>query len=164
MAAAERIAEYLKQCGVFYLATLDGIWPRLRPMNNVCVCGGVIHFLFNKDDEIYGQLLLNDRAEICATHPDQSTICISCKLREDKGEEPRRAMLRSCEGNPWTGSGKTAGIPCSGWHRETRSSRILPERRKKLNYKRKRACDGRVFHFLKGRRGSAIMESKYERM
>lgn len=60
MAAAERIAEYLKQCGVFYLATLDGIWPRLRPMNNVCVCGGVIHFLFNKDDEIYGQLLLND--------------------------------------------------------------------------------------------------------
>lgn len=41
MAAAERIAEYLKQCGVFYLATLDGIWPRLRPMNNVCVCGGV---------------------------------------------------------------------------------------------------------------------------
>ena len=97
MAAAERIAEYLKQCGVFYLATLDGIWPRLRPMNNVCVCGGVIHFLFNKDDEIYGQLLLNDRAEICATHPDQSTICISCKLREDKGEEPRRAMLRSCE-------------------------------------------------------------------
>ena len=37
MAAAERIAEYLKQCGVFYLATLDGIWPRLRPMNNVCV-------------------------------------------------------------------------------------------------------------------------------
>ena len=79
MAAAERIAEYLKQCGVFYLATLDGIWPRLRPMSNVCVCGGVIHFLFNKDD------------------PDQSTICISCKLREDKGEEPRRAMLRSCE-------------------------------------------------------------------
>ena len=97
MAAAERIAEYLKQCGVFYLATLDGIWPRLRPMSNVCVCGGVIHFLFDKDDEIYGQLLLNDRAEICATHPDQSTICISCKLREDKGEEPRRAMLRSCE-------------------------------------------------------------------
>ena len=47
MAAAERIAEYLKQCGVFYLATLDGIWPRLRPMSNVCVCGGVIHFLFN---------------------------------------------------------------------------------------------------------------------
>ena len=42
MEAAERIAEYLKQCGVFYLATLDGIWPRLRPMNNVCVCGGVI--------------------------------------------------------------------------------------------------------------------------
>ncbi len=32
-----------------------------------------------------------------------------------------------------------------------------------MNYKRKRACDGRVFHFLKGRRGSAIMESKYER-
>ena len=93
MAAAERIAEYLKQCGVFYLATLDGIWPRLRPMNNVCVCGGVIHFLFNKDDEIYGQLLLNDRAEICATHPDQSNICISCKLREDKGEEPRRAPM-----------------------------------------------------------------------
>ena len=47
MAAAERIAEYLKQCGVFYLATLDGIWPRLRPMSNVCVCGGVIHFLFD---------------------------------------------------------------------------------------------------------------------
>ena len=49
MAAAERIAEYLKQCGVFYLATLDGSWPRLRPMSNVCVCGGVIHFLFYID-------------------------------------------------------------------------------------------------------------------
>ena len=23
--------------------------------------------------------------------------CISCKLREDKGEEPRHAMIRSCE-------------------------------------------------------------------
>ena len=144
MAAAERIAEYLKQCGVFYLATLDGIWPRLRPMNNVCVCGGVIHFLFNKDDEIYGQLLLNDRAEICAIHPDQSTICISCKLREDKGEEPRRAMLRSCE-ESLDGIRKDGRYTVSGWHRETRSSRILPERRKKLNYKRKRVPCGRVF-------------------
>lgn len=97
MTGAERITEYLKQCGVFYLATLDGIWPRLRPMNNVCVCGDVIHFLFDKDDEIYGQLLMNDRAEICATHPDKSHIRMSCKLREDKGEEQRKAMMKSCE-------------------------------------------------------------------
>ena len=66
------------------------------PADEQCLCLRRC-FLFDKDDEIYGQLLLNDRAEICATHPDQSTICISCKLREDKGEEPRRAMLRSCE-------------------------------------------------------------------
>ena len=46
---------------------------------------------------LYTSDAADERAEICATHPDQSNICISCKLREDKGEEPRRAMLRSCE-------------------------------------------------------------------
>ena len=78
------------------MATVDGTWPRLRPLKDVCVCGDVIHFLFNKDDEIYGQLLINDRAEICATHPDKSTIHMVCKLREDRGEEPKKAMMKSC--------------------------------------------------------------------
>ena len=97
MTHSERVAEYLKQCGTFYLATVDGVRPCIRPAHDVCVCGDVIHFLFLKEDEIYGQLLNNDSAEICATHPDKSFIRFACHLREDKGEEPRKAMIKSCE-------------------------------------------------------------------
>ena len=97
MTNAQKICEYLEECGVFYIATIDGIWPRVRPETIVCVCGGVVHFLFGRGDDIYGQLLMNDRAAIAATHPDKSTILIEAKLREDNGEEPRQEMMKHCE-------------------------------------------------------------------
>ncbi len=97
MTNAKRAAEYLKECGIFYLATADGIRPSLRPVREVCLFEDALYFLFMKEDDIYGQLLNNDSGEICAVHPDQSMIRISCRLREEKGKEAREATIKLCE-------------------------------------------------------------------
>lgn len=96
MTGTERVVEYLRQCGVFYVATENGVFPRVRPMRHVCFHDGAVYFLIDKNNEMYSELLLNNRAEICATHPSHSVLTLSCTLEEESSGAGKEAVLAFC--------------------------------------------------------------------
>ena len=51
------VLDYLKESGVFYLSTMDGNQPRVRPFGAVCEFEGKLYFITAKTKNVYKQLL-----------------------------------------------------------------------------------------------------------
>jgi len=66
----ERILAFLQEAGVFYLATVDGDQPRLRPLGLCFEKDGHICFGVGDHKAVYRQLRENPRTEIVASRPD----------------------------------------------------------------------------------------------
>lgn len=90
------VLEYLKECGVFFIAADEGGRPGLAPFSEVCGFEGHIYIMAEKDTDTYRQLKASPLIAIGAVHPDKSWIRISGRLTEDDREAPRRAMQESC--------------------------------------------------------------------
>ena len=88
-----KIAEYLWQCGVFYMATVRGTHPRVRPMSGVCVYGGKLCFSVERDSELYSDLRINQRVEIAAMHSDKTWISLRGTLKEITDPDSVRTMV-----------------------------------------------------------------------
>lgn len=88
----EKVFQFLKDAGTYYLATLDGDQPRVRPFGTVNVFEGKLYIQTGKVKSVSKQLALNPKAEICA-FKDGSWIRLSGELVEDDRVEARRSML-----------------------------------------------------------------------
>lgn len=88
----EEVYEFLKACGAYYLATMDGDSPRVRPFGTVDVFEGKLYIQTGKVKPVSKQLHTNPNAEICA-FKDGSWIRVSGKLLEDDRREARKHML-----------------------------------------------------------------------
>lgn len=62
----EKVVNFLKEAGTYYLATTDGDQPRVRPFGTAHVFEGKLYIQTGKVKEVSRQLLTNPRAEICA--------------------------------------------------------------------------------------------------
>ena len=47
------VLDYLKESGVFYLSTMDGNQPRVRPFGAVCEFEGKLYFITAKTKNVY---------------------------------------------------------------------------------------------------------------
>lgn len=88
----EEVYEFLKACGTYYLATMDGDSPRVRPFGTVDVFEGKLYIQTGKVKPVSKQLHTNPNAEICA-FKDGSWIRVRGKLLEDDRREARKHML-----------------------------------------------------------------------
>ena len=70
--------DYLKTCGVFYLATVEGDQPRVRPLHAAALVGGRLYFRVGKDKGVTAQLLKNPKCELCA-FSGKDWMRITCK-------------------------------------------------------------------------------------
>ncbi|MBR4727525.1 MAG: pyridoxamine 5'-phosphate oxidase family protein [Clostridia bacterium] len=61
-----QVHEFLNKAGVFYLATVDGDRPRLRPLGLQMEVDGKLLFGVGSFKAVYRQLLANPHAEIVA--------------------------------------------------------------------------------------------------
>ena len=90
----EAVAQFLKDNKVFYVATMDGNQPRVRPFGAVCIHDGKLYFGTSNQKAVSKQLKENPSIEISATTPDGKTwlrltaeaMCHDCR-------EARQAML-----------------------------------------------------------------------
>ena len=64
------IGDYLKECGVFFLATCDGDQPKLRPLGAYIEADGKVMFGVGDFKNVYKQLVKNPKAEIVACKKD----------------------------------------------------------------------------------------------
>jgi glutamine amidotransferase len=62
----EEVFEFLKKCGTYYLATVEGDQPRVRPFGTVDIFEGKLYIQTGKVKDVSKQLQANPKAEICA--------------------------------------------------------------------------------------------------
>lgn len=65
-----RINDFLDQTGVFFLATVDGDQPKLRPLGAHFEMDGKVLFGVGDFKAVYRQLKANPKCEIAASKPD----------------------------------------------------------------------------------------------
>lgn len=88
----EKVYEFLKAAGTYYLATVDGDQPRVRPFGTVHIFEGKLYIQTGKSKDVSHQLAANPKAEICA-FKDGVWVRVSGKLVEDDRAEARKSML-----------------------------------------------------------------------
>ena len=92
----QEVLDFLKNCGVFYLATVEGDQPRVRPFGALAVFEDKLYTQTGRVKEVSKQLAANPKAEICA-FKDGKWIRIETTLVDDPRLEAQEAML---EQNP----------------------------------------------------------------
>ena len=88
----ERVCKFLKDAGVYYLATVEGDQPRVRPFGTAHIFEGKLYIQTGKVKPCSKQLLANPKAEICAFH-NGTWLRIACSLIEDDRVEARKSKL-----------------------------------------------------------------------
>ncbi len=88
----ERVVDFLKKAGTYYLATVDGDQPRVRPFGTAHVFEGRLYIQTGKVKDVSKQLHANPKAEICA-FMDGEWLRLSGELIEDDRVEARKSML-----------------------------------------------------------------------
>lgn len=84
--------EFLKKAGTFYLATVEGDQPRVRPFGAISVFEDKLYICTNNKKDVFKQILENPKSEISGM-VDGSWIRIEAKLVQDDSVEARQAML-----------------------------------------------------------------------
>lgn len=88
----ERVCKFLKDAGTYYLATVEGDQPRVRPFGTAHIFEGRLYIQTGKAKPVSGQLMANPKAEICAFH-NGTWVRIAGELVEDDRVEARKSML-----------------------------------------------------------------------
>jgi uncharacterized pyridoxamine 5'-phosphate oxidase family protein len=88
----ERVFNFLKEAGVYYLATLEGDQPRVRPFGTVNIFEGKLYIQTGKAKPCSKQILENPKVEISAFH-NGTWIRIAGELAEDDRVEAKKSML-----------------------------------------------------------------------
>ena len=62
----EEVYSFLKACGTYYLATMDGDQPRVRPFGTIDLSKGQLTIQTGRRKDVAKQMLANPRVELCA--------------------------------------------------------------------------------------------------
>lgn len=88
----KRVYDFLKAAGTYYLATVEGDSPRVRPFGTVNIFEGRLYIQTGRKKPVSKQLAANPKAEICA-FKDGKWLRLSGELIEDDRFEARKSML-----------------------------------------------------------------------
>ena len=88
----EKVYQFLKEAETYYLATLEGDQPRVRPFGTVNIFEGKLYIQTGKAKPVSKQLAANSKAEICA-FKNGTWLRLSGELVEDDRAEARKSML-----------------------------------------------------------------------
>ena len=88
----KEVQEFLKECGVYYLATMDGDQPRVRPFGTAEIFENHLYIETGKKKEVFKQIEKNPKVEICA-YKDDKWLRLSGELVIDDRVEAKKDML-----------------------------------------------------------------------
>ena len=84
--------EFLKKCGVFYLATIDGDKPRVRPFGALNIFEDKLYLQTGKVKNVSKQIEINSNVEVCG-FCEGKWIRVEAKAIRDERIEAKEAML-----------------------------------------------------------------------
>ena len=92
MAAIEKVYNFLKEAQTYYLATVEGDQPRVRPFGTINIFEGKLYIQTGRVKDVAKQLAANPKAEICA-FKDGVWVRVAGELVDDDRVKPKKAML-----------------------------------------------------------------------
>lgn len=88
------VYEFLKSCGAYYLATVEGDQPRVRPFGTIDLFEGKLYIQTGKVKNVSKQLQANPKAEICG-FADGRWVRVTGRLIRDDRREAKVHMLEA---------------------------------------------------------------------
>ena len=88
----EKVLKFLDEAQTYYLATVEGDQPRVRPFGTALIYKDKLYIQTGKIKPVSKQLKANPKAEICA-FKDGKWVRISGELIEDETREVKTLML-----------------------------------------------------------------------
>ncbi len=88
------VYEFLKKCGTYYLATVEGEQPRVRAFGTIDLFEGKLYIQTGKVKEVSKQMMANPKIEICA-FDGNTWLRLAAKAVEDDRYEARKHMLEA---------------------------------------------------------------------
>ena len=92
----KEVYDFLKKCGVFYLATCDGDKPRVRPFGALNIFEEKLYFQTGKVKNVSKQISINPNVEICAFTEGKWIILEGVLVADDRLE----AKVSMLDNNP----------------------------------------------------------------
>lgn len=88
----KEVYDFLKNCGVFYLATIDNDKPRVRPFGAVNIFEDKMYLQTGKSKNVSKQIEINPNVEISG-FTNGKWIRIETTLVRDERREAKKSML-----------------------------------------------------------------------
>ena len=91
----EEIKNFIKECGAYFLATVDGDQPRVRPFGTIEIFEGKLYIQTGKSKNVSKQIQANGKVAICAMNKAGKWLRVAGTLVRDDRREPKVHMLEN---------------------------------------------------------------------
>jgi uncharacterized pyridoxamine 5'-phosphate oxidase family protein len=88
----QEVYDFLKKCGTYYIATVDGDQPRVRPFGTVDIFEGKLYIQTGHGKDVDNQIKANPKVEICGFCEGQ-WLRVAATLVGDERIEAQQHML-----------------------------------------------------------------------
>ncbi len=88
----EEVCKFLKECQTYYLATVEGNEPKVRPFGTINIFEDKLYIQTGKSKNVSKQIQNNNNVEICGFN-NGMWLRVSGKLIRDDRVEAKKAML-----------------------------------------------------------------------
>ena len=92
MSGIETVCKFLEEAKTYYLATVQGDQPRVRPFGTAMLFEGRLYIQTGKVKAVSKQIAANPKVEICAFH-EGKWLRLAGELVNDDRREAKAAML-----------------------------------------------------------------------
>ena len=89
----QKVLEFLSGCQCYFLATIDGEQPRVRPFGTANIFEGRLYIQTGYSKKVAKQIMSHPKVEICAYDGTSSWIRVAATLEEDCRREAKKSML-----------------------------------------------------------------------
>lgn len=90
----EEVLAFLRKCGTYYLATVEGSQARVRPFGTIDLFDGRLTIQTGRKKDVSRQILANPRVELCAFDGER-WLRLAATAAEDPRIEAQAHMLEA---------------------------------------------------------------------
>ena len=88
----QTVLDFLKKVGTYYIASIDGAYPRVRPFGTVNLFENRLYIQTGKKKDFVKQITANPHIELCA-FDGTSWLRVAATLVEDNRSEAQESLL-----------------------------------------------------------------------
>lgn len=90
----KEVYDFLKKCNTYYLATVEGDQPRVRPFGTINLYDGKLYIQTGKVKDVSKQMGANPKVELCA-FDGEKWLRIAATMVNDDSIEAKKDMLEN---------------------------------------------------------------------